>query len=311
MKSALQHSELHLKSLCDYNISVATGCLHGCSFCYVPSTAAIRFKSTMLRDRGVENPKLDWGKYLLIRDNLPELLEKELKSKRTWRETPGGRGVVLFSSGTDPYQNQATAAITRRCVELLLNHGKRVRILTRSPLWVKDLDILVHPNVIVGASVPYLSGELSRKIEPGAPVPVERLKALAKGQAAGCRVFVAMAPTIPTHGIKELKETLTAIASVCPEVIFWEPINPRGSNTTQMKKVGCDWVDEISKQDKWSRNFVRQYEQIIRACGDIGILHLIHPWFDKQLLQYNLLDRSTIEHWRGRPTVEKWNNEGL
>ncbi|MFB6198381.1 MAG: radical SAM protein, partial [Halobacteriaceae archaeon] len=40
-KTVLSESKLHKKSLCDYVINVATGCRHGCKFCYVPSTPAV------------------------------------------------------------------------------------------------------------------------------------------------------------------------------------------------------------------------------------------------------------------------------
>jgi DNA repair photolyase len=107
----------------------------------------------------------------------------------------GGKGVVLLCSGTDPYQNKQTAGITRSVVEILLKYNKRVRILTRSPLWVEDLDILNHKDVTVGMSLPYLDDELSRQIEPFAPPPSVRYKALLEGAAKNCRLYVAIAPT--------------------------------------------------------------------------------------------------------------------
>ena len=156
VKNPLQQSKLHKKGLCDYVINVASGCLHGCTFCYVPSTPAIRARQEHLQDKGVENPQCDWGKYLFVREAHAQQLEEVLANKRTWQETPAGKGVVMLCSGTDPYQNNRTAAVTRACVEVLLKYGKRVRILTRSPLWTQDLDILVNPLVTVGMSLPNL-----------------------------------------------------------------------------------------------------------------------------------------------------------
>jgi DNA repair photolyase len=85
-----------------------------------------------------------------------------------------------------------------------LKYNRRIRILTRSPLWIKDLDILANKNIIVGMSLPYLDDELSRKIEPNAPLPSLRYQALLQGHQAGCRIYVAIAPTPPQMTVDDL-----------------------------------------------------------------------------------------------------------
>ena len=210
----LQQSALNKKGLCDYVVNVASGCLHGCTFCYVPSTPTIRTRKAHLNSKGVQDRQMDWGQYLFIREEIPELLEKILRRKKSWRETDEGKGVVLLCSGTDPYQNKQTASVTQGAVKALLKHHKRVRILTRSPLWVNDLDVLKNSNVIVGMSLPYLDDELSRKIEPSAPPPTVRYKALQEGHQAGCRLYVAVAPTPPNMTLDDFKRHLEKIMSV-------------------------------------------------------------------------------------------------
>ena len=124
---------------------------------------------------------MDWGQYLFVREEIPEQLEKTLSRKKSWHKTPSGQGVVLLCSGTDPYQNKQTASITRGAVQVLSKYNKRIRILTRGPLWVNDLDVLNRSNVTVGMSLPYLDDELSRQIEPQAPPPSQRYEALLEG----------------------------------------------------------------------------------------------------------------------------------
>src|SRR6056297_1092448 len=86
-KAVLSESALHKKALCDYVINVATGCRHGCRFCYVPSTPNIRTRPDMLNDAAdVEDPQREWGDYVLYRDDLPERLDDHLNRKRTWTE---------------------------------------------------------------------------------------------------------------------------------------------------------------------------------------------------------------------------------
>lgn len=298
----LQKSALSKKGLCDYVVNVASGCLHGCSFCYVPSTPAIRTKQTQLLERGVSNPQMDWGKYLFVREGIPEKLEDILSRKKSWLETPAGKGVVLLCSGTDPYQNQQTADITRQAVRVLLNHKKRIRILTRGLSWVNDSDLLAHPNVTVGASLPILDDELNRKIEPQAPPPSKRYKALQQGHKAGCRLYVAMAPTPPTMTLDDFKTHLEKLMDVEPEVIFWEPINARGSNGKRMVAAGLDFAQSVTTKKSWIDNFLHQWNLIEEAASSIGCLDRIHFWPDNQLP-----DPKKVE-WINKPTIEKWSH---
>ncbi|NEP40437.1 MAG: radical SAM protein [Okeania sp. SIO2H7] len=304
----LQKSKLNKKGLCDYVINIASGCIHGCTFCYVPSTPAIRTKQTQLKNKGVKDPQMAWGKYLFIRENVPELLDKILSRKKTWERSPSGKGVVLLCSGTDPYQNQQTASITRQTVEVLLKHDKKVRILTRGLLWTQDLDILTSPNVTVGMSIPYLDDELSRKIEPQAPPPSKRYQALQEGHKAGCRLYVAMAPTPPTMTLDNFKSNLEQLILVDPEVIFWEPINARGSNGKPMVAAGLDFAESVMTKKSWAENFLHQWQLIEEAASCIdGCLERLHFWQDPELKGY--LDEQKLDDWLYRPTIEKWNRK--
>jgi DNA repair photolyase len=302
----LQESALNKKGLCDYVVNVASGCLHGCTFCYVPSTPAIRTKQAQLREKGVSNPQMDWGQYLFVREDIPEKLEKVLSRKKSWRETSEGKGVVLLCSGTDPYQNKQTASVTRGAVQVLLKYNKRVRILTRGLLWVNDIDVLKCDNVIVGMSLPYLDDDLSRKIEPQSPPPTERYKALLEGHKAGCRLYVAMAPTPPTMTLDHFKRYLEKIMHINPEVIFWEPINARGTNGKRMLAADLEFTSSIMSRKSWAESFKRQWEDIEAAAKDIGCFERLHIWPDPELREY--VDEAKLDKWLYRPTVEKWDS---
>lgn len=300
----LQQSALNKKGLCDYVVNVASGCLHGCTFCYVPSTPTIRTRKAHLHSKGVQDPQMDWGQYLFIREEIPELLEKILRRKKSWRETDEGKGVVLLCSGTDPYQNKQTASVTLGAVKALLKHHKRVRILTRSPLWVNDLDVLKNSNVIVGMSLPYLDDELSRKIEPSAPPPTVRYKALQEGHQAGCRLYVAVAPTPPNMTLDDFKRHLEKIMSVDPEVIFWEPINARGTNGKRMLAAGLEFASSIMTKRSWAECFDRQWQEIEAAAISLGCIDRLHIWPDPELR--GCIDQDLLDYWLYKPTVEKW-----
>jgi DNA repair photolyase len=304
----LQESALNKKGLCDYVVNVASGCLHGCTFCYVPSTPAIRTRQTQLKEQGVNDPQMDWGQYLFVREEIPEKLEKILSRKKesSWRKTEAGRGVVLLCSGTDPYQNKETAKVTRDIVEVLTKYDKRVRILTRGLLWLNDLDILNRPNVTVGMSLPFLDDKLGRKIEPQAPPPTDRYKALMEGHKAGCRLYVAAAPTPPIMTLDDFKIHLEKIMCFEPEVIFWEPINARGTNGKRMIAAGLDFASSVMTKKSWAECFIKQWTEIEAAAKSVGCEDRLHIWPDPELRGY--VDEAKLEHWFYKQTVEKWDN---
>lgn len=321
-KVVLSESGLYHKSLCDYVINVATGCTHGCKFCYVPSTPNISARQDMLEDRsGVENTQKEWGSYLLYRDDLPERLSRTLERKQKWNYTERGRGVVMLSSGTDCYQDRRTAQITRGCVAELVNHRIPVRILTRSPAVVRDLDLYKAATDItddgmlvrVGSSIPSLNQEEVRAIEPNAPIPSARLNALQTISDAGVPVYVSMSPTYPTQTHEDLECLIQCFAELDPEVVFHEPINPRGGNfrmTIQAAKESgqeklAEELEELLDRDHWvqySLNHMRWAEELGEEYGVN-----VHVWPDKQVIKS--VDPKTgraLEQRREDPSPEQF-----
>jgi DNA repair photolyase len=295
-KAVISSSALHHKNLCNYVINVATGCTHGCKFCYVPSTPNIKARGDMLKEQvDVNSGQQEWGSYLLYRDDLPDRLARKLDRKRTWDSTPDGRGVVMISSGTDCYQDRRAAQITRGCVIELVKHKKPVRILTRSPAVVRDIDVFKAANglVTVGSSIPCLDDEKVRSIEPGAPAPSARLDALEEISNAGVPVYVSMSPTYPTQDREDLRDLLTQFKErLDPDVVFHEPINPRGGNFQMTVKAAreagqeelADELDKLRDRDHW----VEYSKKQLTAVRDIGDdLDLpIHLWPDKEFIKH-------------------------
>lgn len=296
VEAIISESSLYKKSLCDYVINVATGCRHGCRFCYVPTTPAVERREGMLQDRaGIDDAQQDWGSYLLYRDDLPERLHEPLveADSSDWDGTERGREVVMLSSGTDCYQDRRTAQITRACVQELVAHDRPVRILTRSPAVLRDLDLFKEAGdyVTVGSSLPTLDDDLVNAIEPGAPPPSARWDALDELRRAGVRRYVSMSPTYPTMDEHDIWNVLTHLKAVQPEVIFHEPINPRGANFQMCVEAARDAglttlasaLAELKDYRTWVEYALEQINIVQRLANEIGGLQ-IHSWPDQQLL---------------------------
>jgi DNA repair photolyase len=170
--STLLH-RLSYGSSSGYTANLYKGCSHGCVYCYAPS---------------LTHDERKWGSYVDVKVNAPEALEKELRGLR--------KDKVFLSSASDPYQPvEAKYGLTRRCLEILLRKGFPTSILTRSPLVLRDLDLLRRFEwVKVGMSITTVP---TREFEPGVPPLRRRVDTLKKLGEGGIPTWVSLAPVIP------------------------------------------------------------------------------------------------------------------
>lgn len=163
----------------EYTVNPYAGCQHGCSYCYA------RFMKKYSGHREA------WGDYVDVKVNAPEILSKEINDKR-----PGG---VWISGVCDPYQPlEKKYELTKRCLEILIEHNWSVTIQTRSPLVLRDIELLKKsPKIEVGMSVTTSDDNIRRLFEPYAPPIQERIRALGELHSAGIKTFAMIAPLLP------------------------------------------------------------------------------------------------------------------
>lgn len=321
-KAVLSESGLHKKHLCDYVINVATGCRHGCKFCYVPSTPAVRTRPDMLKEHAdVDNAQREWGNYVLYRDHIPEKLDGILGRKRTWNTTANGRGVVGISFATDCYMDGRAGEITRHTVETLAKHDRYARVLTRNPiLALQDADVFRDGGeyVTVGSSIPCMDPAQVRAIEPSAPAPSHRLRGLKEFNDMGVQTFVSMSPTYPTQNGSDLREQLERIAECDPAVVFHEPINPRGGNFEMTVKAArdagklalADNLESLKQRDTWLDYSLSQFAAVQKAAAALDLP--IHLWPDDQHLKYtDGAVNDWMQAWRNRQSPEPFAGRDL
>lgn len=173
-KSVLSKSEVY-----DYVVNPYVGCQHACSYCYA------RF---MKRFTGHAEP---WGEFVDVKVNAPDLLRKEVQKKK--------RGTVWLSGVCDPYQPlEEKYRLTRRCLEILVRAGWPLAIQTRSPLVLRDLDLLKQgAELEAGFSIGTADDEVRRRFEPLAPPIPARLRALEELHRCGVRTYAMIAPMLP------------------------------------------------------------------------------------------------------------------
>lgn len=173
-KTVLSQSKIY-----DYVINPYVGCQHACSYCYA------RF---MKRFTGHKEP---WGDFVDVKINAPDLLSKEIMRKKI--------GTVWMSGVCDPYQPlEAKYKLSRECLDILVRNDWPVVIQTRSPLVLRDMDIIRRAkNIEVGLSITTSDDEIRKAFEPDAPPIMKRMEAVESLHREGIRTYVMIAPILP------------------------------------------------------------------------------------------------------------------
>lgn len=177
VKSILSKSKVY-----EYVVNPYIGCQHACTYCYA------RF---MKRFTGHREP---WGEFVDAKVNAPDLLKVEISRKK--------KGRVWVSGVCDPYQPlEKKYLLTRRCLEILVQNGWPVTVQTRSPLVLRDADILGQAlDSEVGFSIGTADDGVRKLFEPKAPSIPDRLDALERLHRAGIRTYAMIAPMLPGAG---------------------------------------------------------------------------------------------------------------
>ncbi len=209
----------------DYVINPYMGCRFGCTYCYAS------FMGRFLKGKTIN----DWGEYVYVKTNAPELLKKEMHKKlgaRLRGKASAGRGKeILLSSVTDPYQGaEAKYKITRQCLEVLADYGYEgiLSILTKSPLVTRDIDILKRFKCAsVGLTVTSTDDSISRYFEKYAPLVNDRFKALKELNQNGIHTYAFIGPVLPHYVAQsdELGKIFARLADVGTKDIFVEHLN--------------------------------------------------------------------------------------
>ncbi|HEY0005857.1 MAG TPA: radical SAM protein [Pyrinomonadaceae bacterium] len=171
----------------DYSVNCYRGCVHACSYCFSrPTHEYLGYGAGT-----------DFETKIVAKVRAPELLRQELMRKKSWRGD-----ALTFSFTSDPYLPlEAHYRLTRRCLEICLEFRNPVGIVTKSALVRRDADLLAQLSTEAGASVfftiPFADDETARALEPFAPSPAARFRAMEELSRRGIQVGIGLAPVIP------------------------------------------------------------------------------------------------------------------
>jgi len=234
MKLALFNSPKNAFCTClpKYNLNTYLGrCSHKCIYCY-----AIKFPSFV----GELKPRIK------LLNNIETMV------KNTKLILP-----VMLSDCTDPYQPmEEKYGITRKCIEVLIKHGFPILIVTKSDLVLRDLDLFKKSKAVVAITITTMNHKIVELIEPYAPSPERRIKALEKLAKNGIPTIARVDPIIPTlnDNEEEFEKLVKKLAIIGVKQITISTLKPVKGFFLSLSKLDpklARRLKEIYSNGKW------------------------------------------------------------
>ena len=188
----------------EYTINAYRGCSHACTYCFArPSHDYL----------GLDIAE-DFDTKIVVKINAPEVVRHETAPAR-WAGHP-----IAMGTNTDPYQPaEGKYKLTRGIIEVLIERRNPFSILTKSPLVLRDLDLLREATRVTDVTVDFSVGTLDTdawsRSEPGTAHPRKRLDAVRRLNENGVPSGVLMAPVLP--GISDRPGQIEAVVKEASE----------------------------------------------------------------------------------------------
>ena len=217
-----------------YSLNPYGGCEHGCVYCFAPLYT--------------HSDPSKW-RVVRVKTNIVERLAKEL---------PNTEGMIGLGSVTDAYQAaEGRFRLSRLCLELLRDRDREVFIITKSPLVLRDVNVLKDMRSTVAFSITNPDPKICRITEPGAPIAEERFKALKELVDNGIDTCVFIAPIM--NKLEGFEEVLAdSIAKTGVEKVFLDPLKLKDTDIDRLGRMGIRPSRSVELK-------------VIEACKDAGL----------------------------------------
>lgn len=184
-----------------YSMNPYQGCEHGCIYCYARNS----------HEYWGYSAGLDFERKIIVKQNLVEVLEKEL-SKKTWEPLP-----IMLSGNTDCYQPaERKFKLTRKILETCLKFKHPVSIITKNALVLRDIDILKQlaemQLIHVMVSITGVDEEIRLMLEPRTSTYKNRFNVLKQLSSNNIPCGVMVAPIVPGLNNHQIPSVMKAAA---------------------------------------------------------------------------------------------------
>lgn len=155
------------------------GCVHGCKYCYGPASFHVK--------------RENWNTPRLKENFLDRFEDAAFKLEGDQRE-------ILFSFATDTCGTPEQVAVMSNVLAIAENRELNLTILTKNPLAALPLlDTMAKNEWRLGTTICFISDELRKEWEPGAPNVNKRIEGLDAARNAGVKTWVSVEPVVDFH----------------------------------------------------------------------------------------------------------------
>ncbi len=204
-----------------YTLNPYTGCSHACIYCYI---------STYIRKPFVSREK-------------KEILEDVRRDVRKISDFP-----VSLSNSSDPYPPiEKEKKVTREILKIFRDNGIAYQVLTKSDIVKRDVDIIKDSRASVGFTITTLKKEVYKILEPKAPSPYRRFKALEKISQVK-DTFIRLDPIIPFLNDGEIDEIIFEAKERGAKHVITSTFKPRKDSWQRFKVAFPDIAEKIEKE---------------------------------------------------------------
>lgn len=167
-----------------YDLNIYRGCKHNCIYCFA------KYSHKYLDSK-------DFFKDIYFKENIIEVLEKELSSK-SWK------GEIINIGGvTDTYQElEKDLELMPKVLKLMIKYENPINICTKSDLILKDIDLIKELSnktlVNIASSITCIDENIIKGLEPNSPSTERRFSMLERiKQETSANTGVLLMPIFP------------------------------------------------------------------------------------------------------------------
>ncbi len=210
------------------------GCGHACAYCYVPLAT--------------HQPRPEFNAGAVLREGYLDRLKKDAARY----QRAGVDAQVMLCFATDPYHPGETGP-TRAALTILAENGLAFCTLTKGGTRaLRDIDVFRPERDAFASTLTSLDADFSRKWEPGAPLPKDRIEALRLFRSRDIFTWVSIEPTL------DVGHSLAVIRATSPFVDLY--------------KIGrANYLKAITTTTDWRDYTLR----VIELCQKLGLRHYI------------------------------------